>query len=53
MKKENYSAAGTGALRSWVCLHHADPVVLMNSFKKRVFINKEPFGLPTKKPGRH
>ena len=49
-KKKLFSAAGTGIF-TILGIVYIMPIliVLMNSFKKKVFINKEPFGLPTEK----
>lgn len=51
-KKKLFSAAGTGIF-TILGIVYIMPIliVLMNSFKKKVFINKEPFRLPTEKPG--
>ena len=52
MKKKNsaLSWAGTGAF-AIIGVVYILPIliVLMNSFKKKVFINKEPFTLPSEK----
>ena len=49
-KKKLFSAAGTGIF-TILGIVYIMPIliVLMNSFKKKVFINKEPFRLPTEK----
>ena len=49
-KRKIFSAAGTGIF-TILGIVYIMPIliVLMNSFKKKVFINKEPFGLPTEK----
>lgn len=49
-KKKIFSAAGTGTF-TILGIVYIMPIliVLMNSFKKKVFINKEPFRLPTEK----
>lgn len=49
-KKKIFSAAGTGIF-TILGIVYIMPIliVLMNSFKKKVFINKEPFRLPTEK----
>ena len=48
--KEKLSWAGTGVF-TIIGLVYIAPIliVLMNSFKKKVFINKEPFAMPTEK----
>ena len=49
-KKKLFSAAGTGIF-TILGIVYIMPIliVLMNSFKKKVYINKEPFKLPTEK----
>ena len=49
-KRKIFSAAGTGIF-TILGIVYIMPIliVLMNSFKKKVFINKEPFRLPTEK----
>ena len=49
-KKKLFSAAGTGIF-TILGIVYIMPIliVLMNSFKKKVYINKEPFTLPTEK----
>lgn len=49
-KKKYWSRAGTGIF-TILGLIYITPIliVLMNSFKKKVYINKEPFTLPTEK----
>ena len=51
-KKKLFSAAGTGIF-TILGIVYIMPIliVLMNSFKKKVFINKEPFRCRQKKPG--
>ena len=48
--KEKLSWVGTGVF-TIIGIVYIAPIliVLMNSFKKKVFINKEPFALPTEK----
>ena len=48
--KEKLSWVGTGVF-TIIGIVYSAPIliVLMNSFKKKVFINKEPFALPTEK----
>ncbi len=49
-KKRMLSTAGTGVFAVLGLIYIAPIlIVLMNSFKKKVFINKEPFKLPTEK----
>ena len=49
-KKKTLSLIGTGAFTVLGLIYIAPIlIVLMNSFKKKVFINKEPFRLPTEK----
>jgi len=49
-KKKTLSLIGTGAFTVLGLIYIAPIlIVLMNSFKKKVYINKEPFTLPTEK----
>ena len=48
--KQRLSLIGTGVFTILGLLYIAPIlIVLMNSFKKKVFINREPFALPTEK----
>ena len=49
-KRSRISAAGTGIFTILGLVYIAPIlIVLMNSFKKKVYINKEPFTLPIEK----
>ena len=49
-KKKSLSLIGTGVFTVLGLIYIAPIlIVLMNSFKKKVYINKEPFTLPTEK----
>ena len=49
-KKKTLSLIGTGVFTVLGLIYIAPIlIVLMNSFKKKVYINKEPFTLPTEK----